>query len=56
MDLDLHEAPFWIQVHGLQIRAINREVGSVIGFTLGKVLEIRCDTDGGAIGRIVSEP
>lgn len=52
-DLVMNEAPFWIQIHGLQIRAMNRDIGEVIGSTLGKVLEIRCDTDGGAIGHYI---
>lgn len=53
MDLNMHEVPFWIQVHGLQIRAINKEVGAMIAPTIGNVTEIKYDTEGEAYGRCI---
>lgn len=34
-DFALHSVPFWAQAHGLQIRAMNKEVGTETGATLG---------------------
>lgn len=34
-DFEPNLVPFWVQVHGLQIRAMNKEVGAEIGATLG---------------------
>lgn len=37
---------FWIQIHNLPFPGMNKEVGSLIVFGLGKVLKIEVDTEG----------
>lgn len=49
-EMAIHTVPFWIQIHGLQLRAMNRAVGEDIGSLIGDVLEINCDEEGQAIG------
>lgn len=49
-DMVLHTVPFWVQIHGLQIRAMNRAVGEVIGALIEDVIDISCDDEGQAIG------
>lgn len=50
-DLAIQEVSFWIQLHGLQLRAMNRSVGEEIGSLLGKVIEVNEEAGGSAIGR-----
>lgn len=37
IELSLHTVPFWVQFHGLQIRAINKAVGEEVGALIGEV-------------------
>lgn len=50
-DFEPHLVPFWVQAHGLQIRAMNKEVGELIGAAIEQVMEVRCGPVGGAFGR-----
>lgn len=50
-EMALHTGPFWIQFHGLQLRAMNKAVGEDVGALIGEVLEINCDDEGQAIGQ-----
>lgn len=50
-DLKLVKVPFWIQIHGLQLRHMTTQVGRVIGSRLGEVLEVESSTGGVAWGR-----
>lgn len=43
--------PFWVQIHGLPIRAMNRIVAEELGALIGEVLEVCCDESGAAVGR-----
>lgn len=52
-DVKLSHVPMWVQAHGLQIRAMNRNIGEVVGSLLGEVLEVRCDSKGTAIGMCI---
>lgn len=52
-DFTLHSAPFWVQAHGLQLRAMNKVIGVEIGQILGHVLEVRSDAEGGSLGRCI---
>lgn len=36
----LSTVPFWVQIHGLQIRAMNSEVGKTLGALLGDYLKL----------------
>lgn len=53
-DFSMHMAPFWVQAHGLQIRAMNKVVGAEKGQVLGQVIEVRSDdAEGRALGRCI---
>lgn len=52
-DFEPNLVPFWVQAHGLQIRAMNKEVGAEIGATLGQVMEVRSEPIGGAVERCI---
>lgn len=39
-DFMFSTTPMWIQVHGLQIQAMNWRVGETLGALLGEVLEV----------------
>lgn len=45
--------PFWVQFHGLQLRAMNRSVGEAVGALLGKVVDVFCDAEGTVIGHCI---
>ncbi|KAL8491096.1 hypothetical protein ACS0TY_022937 [Phlomoides rotata] len=36
----LNEVPFWVQIHGLQLRMQNKLVGETLGSKIDKVLEV----------------
>lgn len=50
-DFNQFLVPFWIQIHGLSYRAMNRKIGVEIGSLIGEVLEVNCNGDGVAMGR-----
>lgn len=50
-DFNQHLVPFWVQIHGLPLRAMNRLVGTQIGSLIGEVVEVYCNGDGVALGR-----
>lgn len=50
-EVALHSVPFWVQAHGLQIRAMNKTVREELGALLGTVLEVRENAEGATIGR-----
>lgn len=52
-DLLLHEVPFWIKIHGLQFRAMNRAVGEELGALFGGALEIDYDEKGRVRGKCI---
>lgn len=52
-DFSLHSTFFWIQIHILQLQAMNKDVRMEIGSRLGQVLEVRGDAEGGATGRCI---
>lgn len=45
-DFTQHKVPFWAQVHGFSVRAMNKAVGEEVGALLGNVLEVHCDMKG----------
>lgn len=47
----MRTVPFWAQIHGLPVRAMNKKVDEEVGALLGAVVEVSCDADGNAIGR-----
>lgn len=51
--LSIHSVPFWFQVHGLQLWAMNRAIGQEIGALLGKLIEVSCDAEGAALGKCI---
>lgn len=53
VDFEPSLVPFWVQTHGLQIRAMNKDVGEMIEATIGQVLEVRCNQEGRAFGRCI---
>lgn len=52
-DINLQTAPIWVQAHGLQLRAMTRDMGEKLGSLLGEVMEVRSDYDGVVLGRCV---
>lgn len=52
-DIVLTAVPFWIQVHGLQIRAMTRGAAGDLTSLLGKILDVKSDYDGVALGECV---
>lgn len=52
-DINLQTTPVWIQAHGLQLRAMSRDMGEKLGNLLGEVIDVRSDYDGVAMGRCV---
>lgn len=50
-ELILHSVPFWIQIHGLQFRAMNRAVGEELGALFDGALEINYDDIGKTWGK-----
>lgn len=52
-DFKMTTSPFWVQAHGLQIRAINKKVGEDIGSILGEVTEVHSDSGGAVVGRCI---
>lgn len=51
LEVSLSHSPMWVQVHGLQIRAMNKEVGEIPGTLLGDVIEVRSGSKGSNLGR-----
>lgn len=43
--------PFWVQIHSLLIRAMNKKITESEGATLGMVLEVYCDAAGVLISK-----
>ncbi|KAL0009863.1 hypothetical protein SO802_004971 [Lithocarpus litseifolius] len=39
-DLELKWSPFWVQIHNLPLKSRTRETGTVIGASLGEVLDV----------------
>lgn len=52
-DLILQKVPFWVQIHGHQLSAMNRAIGEAIGALMGDVIEFAGDEKGIAIGRCI---
>lgn len=50
-DFNQFMVPFWIQIHGLPHRAMNRLVGAEVGSLIGEVMEVNCDGNGVVVGR-----
>lgn len=50
-ELALHTVSFWVQIHGLQLRAMNKAVGEDVGALIGEVFKISCDDEGTSIGQ-----
>lgn len=51
--LNLHRVPFWVQIHGLQLTAMNRAIGEEVGALIGEVLDFSGDNKGDAIGSCI---
>lgn len=51
VDMKMTLVPFWVQIHGLSVRAMNKTIGESLGALLGTVLDIFCDAEGNAIGK-----
>lgn len=47
----LQSVPFLVQIHGLQLRAMNRDVGVMLGALFGGVLMVECN-GGGCSGQM----
>lgn len=52
-DINLQTGLVWVQAHGLQLRAMSRDIGEKLGRLLGEVIEVRSDYDGAAMGHCV---
>lgn len=50
-DMQMYLVPFWVQIHDLPVRAMNKQIGEKVGALLGSVLEVYCDGNGKAIGK-----
>lgn len=42
-----------MQVHGLQLRAMNKAVGEALGALFGGALVVECDEEGNALGKCI---
>lgn len=52
-DLVLQKALFWVQIYGLKLGAMKKEVGEAIGSLVGEVVDFAGDDRGRAIGKCV---
>lgn len=50
-ELNLLSVSFWVQVHDLQLRAMNKEVGEDIEVLIGNVSDVVCDGQEAALGK-----
>lgn len=39
-DVDMDWCPFWVQAFGLPLGLMNEKIGTVLGGTIGKVMEV----------------
>ena len=51
--LSLNMAAFWVQIHGLPLRCMKREIGQQIGGTLGEVVPTSPEDEGTSTGNFV---
>lgn len=52
-ELEMSLVPFWVHVHGLQLRAMNKVVGEAVGALFGRATMVECDEDDATIGKCI---